>query len=145
MWRNSRVFASVSAASPCWHTGHSSGDSSLYFFSIFDNFTLDWNSSLYFFSIFDNFTLDWNSSLYFFSFSHFQVFYFVRKPSQSSPGNLSQSMIRQVDRFSMHIAPGGKGVTNRLPEKTLPVCVCYIAALLHCQCVCYIYWSNGSK
>ena len=53
-------------------------------------------------------------------------------------------MIRQVDRFSMHIAPGGKGVTNRLPEKTLPVCVCYIAALLHYCCiatlpVCVLY------
>ena len=57
-------------------------------------------------------------------------------------------MIRQADRFSMHIARGGKGVNNRLREKTVCATLlhCYIATLLYCQCVLHViewHWSNA--
>ena len=60
-------------------------------------------------------------SVFLFNFSLLVVF-LGEETIEKFPDNLSQSMIRQADRFSMHIAPGaGKGVTNGLPEKTLPV------------------------
>ena len=43
-------------------------------------------------------------------------------------------MIRQADRFSMHIARGGKGVTNGLGRKTL-LTVCAIIAFHQCAII----------